>query len=148
MPLHEISQIPHISASVRIDESAAAQIDQYDDSFHAFADDVVDKALNYVFSKGRDFQGFLKTPQAKQVASTVRVRKHPSNGAEEEPAKKLVGGGVNAFCAGTEGVILHSISCQSKHGASHRKNVDTPPLGGNCRETCEGSRGSIMASDR
>ena len=90
MPLLEINQIRHISASVRLDESTASQVDQYAAFIHASADDVVDKALNYVFSKDRDFQDFLKTPQAKQVASTLRVRKGPSNGAAEEPAKKLV----------------------------------------------------------
>ncbi|MBZ5681998.1 MAG: RepB family DNA primase [Acidobacteriia bacterium] len=46
-------------------------------------------------------------------------------------------GGVQGFYAGIEGVILHSISSRGKNGASHRKNFDTPPLGGNCRETCE-----------
>jgi hypothetical protein len=75
MPLLEINQIRHISASVRLDESTAAQVDQYAAFIHASADDVVDKALNYVFSKDRDFQDFLKTPQAKQVVSTLRVRK-------------------------------------------------------------------------
>ena len=92
MPLLEINQIRHISASVRLDESTAAQVDQYAAFIHASADDVVDKALNYVFSKDRDFQDFLKTPQAKQVVSTLRVRKGPSNAAPEEPAKKLVAG--------------------------------------------------------
>lgn len=53
---------------------------------------VGDKEFNYVFSKDRDFREFLKTPQAKQVASTLGVRKGPSNGAAEEPAKKLVAG--------------------------------------------------------
>jgi hypothetical protein len=91
MPLLEINQIRHISASVRLDESTAAQVDQYAAFIHASADDVVDKALNYVFSKDRDFQDFLKTPQAKQVVSTLRVRKGPSNGASE-PAKKVVAG--------------------------------------------------------
>src|SRR6202035_694265 len=57
-------------------------------SFHASADDVVDKALNYVFSKDRDFQDFLKTPEAKQISSTLRVRKAPSSEAMEQPAKK------------------------------------------------------------
>jgi RepB DNA-primase from phage plasmid len=57
-------------------------------------------------------------------------------------------GGVHGFYAGIEGVILHSISRRSKNGASHRKNCDTPPLGGNCRETCECSGGNILASDR
>src|SRR5580658_3305574 len=92
MPLLEITPSRQISASVRLDEATATQVDQYAAFIRASADDVVDKALNYVFSKDRDFQDFLKTPQAKQVASTLRVRKGPSNGAVEEPAKKLVGG--------------------------------------------------------
>ena len=92
MPLLEIKQTRYISASVRLDESTAEQVDQYAAFVHASADDVVDKALNYVFSKDRDFQDFLKTPQAKQVASRFRVRKGPSNGAAEEPAKKLLAG--------------------------------------------------------
>jgi len=92
MPLLEINQPRYISASVRLDESTAEQVNQYAAFVHASADDVVDKALNYVFSKDRDFQDFLKTPQAKQVASTLRVRKAPSNGAAEEPTKKLVAG--------------------------------------------------------
>jgi hypothetical protein len=61
MPLLEINQIRHITASVRLDESTAAQVDQYAAFMRASADDVVDKALNYVFSKDRDFQEFLKT---------------------------------------------------------------------------------------
>jgi hypothetical protein len=92
MPLLEINQIRHICASVRFDEATAAQVDQYAAFIQASADDVVDKALNYVFSKDRDFQEFLKTPQAKQVASTLRVRKAVTNGATEQPGKKVVAG--------------------------------------------------------
>jgi hypothetical protein len=57
-------------------------------------------------------------------------------------------GGVRGFCAGVEGMILHSILWQCRNGASHRKNVDTPPLGGNCGETWACSRGTFLASDR
>ena len=92
MPLLEINQVRHICASVRLDESTAAQVDQYAAFIQASADDVVDKALNYVFSKDRDFQEFLKTPQAKQVASTLRVRKAVTNGTSEQPGKKVVAG--------------------------------------------------------
>ena len=92
MPLLEINLSRYITPSVRLHESTAEQVDQYAAFVHASADDVVDKALNYVFLKDRDFQDFLKTPQAKQVASTLRVRRGPSNGAAEEPAKKLVAG--------------------------------------------------------
>src|ERR1700690_1004444 len=88
MPLLEINQIRHICASVRLDETTAAQVDQYAAFIRASADDVVEKALNYVFSKDREFQEFLKTPQAKQAASTLRVRKVPSNGATEQPPTK------------------------------------------------------------
>src|SRR5271165_6508599 len=98
MPLLEINQSRHICASVRLDEVTAMQVDQYAAFVHASADDVVDKALNYVFSKDRDFQDFLKTPHAKQVAPTLRVRRGPTKDAKHEaqhPAKKL-GAGVES----------------------------------------------------
>jgi hypothetical protein len=90
MPLLEITQSRQISASVRLDEATATQVDQYAAFIKASADDVVDKALNYVFAKDRDFQDFLKTPEAKQISSTLRVRKVPSSEVAEQPAKKVV----------------------------------------------------------
>ena len=88
MPLLEITQSRQISASVRLDEATATQVDQYAAFIKASADDVVDKALNYVFAKDRDFQDFLKTPEAKQISSTLRVRKAPGSEPMEQPAKK------------------------------------------------------------
>jgi hypothetical protein len=98
MPLLEINLSRYISASIRLDETTAEQVDQYAAFVHASADDVVDKALNYVFSKDRDFQDFLKTPQAKQVASTLRIRRGANRDAKndaDQPAKKL-GAGVES----------------------------------------------------
>jgi hypothetical protein len=92
MPLLEINQTRSISASVRLDEATAEQVDQYAAFVHASADDVVDKALNYVFSKDRDFQDFLKTPQAKQITATLRVRKGPNKDAAELSSKKPTAG--------------------------------------------------------
>ncbi len=89
MPLLEVIQPPRqISASVRLEETTATQVDQYAAFIHACADDVVDKALNYVFSKDRDFQDFLKTPQAAQVGRSLRTRRAPSNEAVEPPSRK------------------------------------------------------------
>ncbi len=137
MPLLEINQSRHICASVRLDEVTATQVDQYAAFIHASADDVVDKALNYVFSKDRDFQDFLKTPQAKQVASPlcvcVKARAMVRSGAACKEACSR--GGVHGFCARSEGMIVHSISWWCKNGASHRKNFDTPPLQGSCGES-------------
>ena len=94
MPLLEITQSRQISASVRLDEATATQVDQYAAFIKASADDVVDKALNYVFAKDWDFQDFLKTPEAKQISSTLRVRKVPSSEPIEQPAKKATSAAV------------------------------------------------------
>ena len=56
MPLLEIIQTRQVSATIRVDETTAEQIDQYAAFLHASADEVVDKALAYVFAKDRDFQ--------------------------------------------------------------------------------------------
>ena len=92
MPLLEVNQTRQISASIRLNDSTATQVDQYAAFIRACADDVVEQALVYVFSKDRDFQDFLKTPEARQVAATLRIRKAPAAEAPEAPAKKPSGG--------------------------------------------------------
>ncbi len=90
MPLLEATQSRCVSASVRLDEATAALVDQYAAFIHASADDVVDKALHYVFAKDRDFQEFLKTPQARQAPCSLRVRKPPTVEAPKPQARKPV----------------------------------------------------------
>jgi hypothetical protein len=75
MPLLEIIQTRYVSATIRLDETTAAQVDQYAAFVHASADDVVNRALSYVFSKDRDFQDFLRTPDAGRAPSLLRVRR-------------------------------------------------------------------------
>jgi hypothetical protein len=65
----------------------------------------VDTALNYVFSKDRDFQGFLRTPQAKQVASTLRVQRREQWGVGATGEEASSGGGADDFGASGGGVI-------------------------------------------
>ena len=135
MPLLEITQSRQISASVRLDEATATQVDQYAAFIKASADDVVDKALNYVFSKDRDFQDFLKTPEAKQISSTLRVRKAPSTEVVDQPCEEgRRSDNLRGTTASGEGVIRRSIPGWSDDGASHRMNCDTPPLKGYCQE--------------
>jgi hypothetical protein len=92
MPLLEVIQTRHISALIRLDEVTAIQVDQYAAFIHAAADDVVGKALNYVFSKDRDFQEFLKTPQATQMTRSLRIRKVSTVDGVESPIRKAVAG--------------------------------------------------------
>ena len=90
MPLLEVIQTKQISASIRLSDTTAIQVDQYAAFIRACADDVVEQALAYVFSKDRDFQEFLKTPEARQVASTLRIRKAHAPEAVESAGKKPV----------------------------------------------------------
>jgi hypothetical protein len=86
MPLLEIIQTRQVTASIRLDEPTAALIDQYAAFLHATADEVVDKALCYVFAKDRDFQDFLRTPAAAHAPESLRIRRAPQNGGSGEPA--------------------------------------------------------------
>ncbi len=88
MPLLEVVQTRQISASIRLSDTVATQVDQYAAFIRACADDVVEQALTYVFSKDRDFQEFLKTPEARQVAATLRVRKASAADTTEAMPKR------------------------------------------------------------
>ncbi len=92
MPLLEVNPNRHVSASIRLEEATAIQIDQYAAFIHASADDVVDKALNYVFLKDRDFQEFLKTAQAAHVPPTLRIRRAAASDAVEQATRKPAAG--------------------------------------------------------
>lgn len=85
MPLLEIVQTSYVTAMIRLDETTAGQIDQYAAFLHAPADDVVDKALTYVFTKDRDFQDFLRTPEATRAPRSLRVRRYGRDGDGADP---------------------------------------------------------------
>jgi hypothetical protein len=84
MPLLEVVQTRYISASIRLTETTALQLDQYAAFIHATADEVIDQALAYVFSKDRDFQEFLRTPEAQRITPTLRVRRVSASDAVEQ----------------------------------------------------------------
>ena len=77
MALLEVTQSRQITATIRLEEQTAAQVDQYAAFIHASADDVVNQALEYVFSKDRDFQEYLKSAEAASAAPSLRVRRTP-----------------------------------------------------------------------
>ena len=92
MPLLEVVQTRQLNASIRLTDTTVTQVDQYAAFIHASADDVVEQALVYVFSKDRDFQEFLKSPQAAHVTPTLRVRRAAVSDAVEQASKKPASG--------------------------------------------------------
>lgn len=99
MPLLEIVQTSYVSATIRLSDTTAELIDKYAAFLHAPADDVVDKALAYVFAKDRDFQEYLRTPEAAHAPHILRARRlgresdgaEPSNGSAK-PARSAEAG--------------------------------------------------------
>jgi hypothetical protein len=94
MPLLEINQIRYITAPLRYGSMSPPPSRSINTplSSPCVCRRCRGRSAQLVFSKDRDFQDFLKTPQAKYVPSTLRSRKGLNSGATEEPAKKLVAG--------------------------------------------------------
>ena len=90
MPLLEVVQTKHLSASIRLTDTTAMQVDQYAAFIHASANDVVEQALAYVFAKDREFQEFLRTPDAQQITRTLRVRRVTANDDSTPSERKPV----------------------------------------------------------
>ncbi len=90
MPLLEVTQTRHVSASIRLTDSTAVLVDQYAAFIKAPADNVVEESLKHVFAKDREFQEFLRTPEAQRVTPTLRVRRAAANEAPEPAVKKPV----------------------------------------------------------
>ena len=103
MPLLEVVQTRQVSASIRLTDTTATQVDQYAAFISACADDVVEQALAYVFNKDRDFQDFLKTPEARKVTSTLRIRKVPATEAPEPAVHKPLPAPIAASSAQAKG---------------------------------------------
>ena len=90
MPLLEVVQTKHVSASIRLTESTAIQLNQYAHLIGASADSVIEEALKHCFAKDREFQDFTKTPEAKQAAASLRIRKAAALETLEALPKKPV----------------------------------------------------------
>jgi hypothetical protein len=89
MPLLEVVQTRQISASIRLTDSTANQVDQYAAFIRASADDVIEEALKHCFGKDRDFQEFLKSPDARKITPTLRIRKPTANDAKQASKKPI-----------------------------------------------------------
>jgi hypothetical protein len=107
MPLLEVVQTRYVSASIRLTDTTAAQVDQYAAFIRASADEVMEQALAYVFAKDKDFQEFLRTSEAQRITPTLRVRRPASSDAPEVPAK-------NPNSAATSAVSTPAFAAGSK----------------------------------
>ena len=122
MPLLEVVQTRQISASIRLTDTTAAQVDQYAAFIRACADDVVEQALAYVFSKDRDFQDFLKTPGSPEGRFDVADSEGSGcRGLSSSFSEASACAYCRSRIPSKKCLILHFIPGQRHYGATHRK---------------------------
>jgi hypothetical protein len=81
MALLTVKSSKKIDAILRLEESTAKMINRYAAFLKVSADDVVDKGMEYIFAKDKDFQQHLEKQPDLQVPSSLRIKKSPSTAA-------------------------------------------------------------------
>jgi len=95
MPLLEVHKVTKITATVTLDKPIAETLDRYAAFINAAADDVINKAVQFVFAKDKDFHQFLQSDAANAVPHSLRIKSAPnSNGKGRGRAKANAVGGI------------------------------------------------------
>lgn len=77
MPLFSVKTSKKIETNIRLEESTAKMLDRYAHFHKGPADDVVNDALEYIFTKDKDFQQYLRSNADAEVPSSLRIKKVP-----------------------------------------------------------------------
>ena len=75
MPLFKVRTSKKIGTSIRLEESTAKMLDRYAHFHKSPADDVVNDALEYIFTKDKDFQQELSKNPDVQVEDAHKVKR-------------------------------------------------------------------------
>lgn len=75
MALLSITASKKVEATVRLEESTAKLVDRYAHFVKASADDVVNKGLEYIFTKDKEFQQHLAGNPSETVPTALRLKR-------------------------------------------------------------------------
>ena len=73
MALLEVQTVNKVTATIALDESIAHRTDLYALFINAPSDEVVSKALEYVFSKDKDFLTFAQTADGRKAVTRWHI---------------------------------------------------------------------------
>ena len=76
-----------VSMNCSLEESTAVQVDQYAAFLGIPADDVVNKALDYVFSKDKEFQQYREQNAETPATPSLKVRR-PGEGVRKQKVSR------------------------------------------------------------
>lgn len=82
MPLLEIVASKKVTAVVTLEDSTAKQIDQYAAFTKGSADDVINAALEYIFSKDKDFQKYREENASAKPTIGLRMKRSATTGTK------------------------------------------------------------------
>jgi len=85
MPLLEIKPTKKINVLCSLEESTALMVNQYAAFAKAHGDDVVNKAIEYAFSKDAEFQKYRTANPSAPVALRVKKSATVTTGARRGP---------------------------------------------------------------
>jgi hypothetical protein len=88
MPLLEIISSKKVTATVSLEEPTANLVNQYAAFTQVAADDVVNKALEYVFTKDKEFQKFIDSPNDSKPLHPLRLKRNCDNAPKGRPGRK------------------------------------------------------------
>ena len=78
MPLLSIAESKKITIVASIEEATARNVDLYAAYTKGAPDDVVNAALEYIFSKDKDFQKFIESEPIAKPKTALRVKRPAS----------------------------------------------------------------------
>jgi hypothetical protein len=90
MPLLEIKATRKVSVLCTLEESTALQVNQYAAFAKEQGDDVVNKALEYAFSKDSEFQKYCVSNPNAPAALRVKKPASVSTGARRGPKQTSI----------------------------------------------------------
>ncbi|MBB5342024.1 hypothetical protein [Tunturiibacter gelidoferens] len=77
MALLTVKASKKIDATLKLEESTAKMIDRYAAFLNVSADEVVEKGMEYIFTKDKDFQQHLDKQPDFHVPASLRIKKAP-----------------------------------------------------------------------
>ena len=88
MPLLEITASRKVTVTVSLEEPTASLVNQYAAFTSVPADDVVNKALEYVFTKDKDFQKYIGAPNDSKPIHPLRIKRNGDDRPKGKPGRK------------------------------------------------------------
>jgi hypothetical protein len=88
MPLLEIIISRKVTATVSLEEPTANLVNRYAAFTRVDADDVVNKALEYVFTKDKDFQKYIGAPNDSKPIHPLRIKRSGEDKPKGTPGRK------------------------------------------------------------